>query len=525
MLYNLYVSHVALNMNWLATAELLDDHENTIESRLKFWQFDLEKQSYVLNTQIELPHENGIRALEFSTPYNVDNLLCATSGEFDVKIWALEDSGNYKRTSKIWNCIARTNYKNLPIRSLGFSSDTSLLGVGYGNTLCIYAPETLHLKCALSAPSGLDGSANKLSISLPSDKKKNNLAEKRQQFLEKRKKLLDAIRSMLESGDVNIVKKLSDSKPKKMAKKKQKHINVEELNIDDQQMLFDQILAFSGLNLFQKINIYDKFNLRGRVLPKWEQSYREYTERTDVKANNLDIQYRLENLSPKYKFKYVHKYNQYKLSSQRSRIASAALNRTISFAPATDTPPLINGNAKSNDESASDERPSINFKKQTTQINHVVFCAGEFTHLVIVCTENRLLIWNLLTLRLQSSFKIAVEQISIDLYTSLVAVTTKTNDLYVFLPNTPIPLYQHRNLPRIQGLAWIPRHFPKPHSLMIDWQASTELYFLSEKQVIIINSSFRAGKINVRMVRFAGTSTACIKQRCRIAQRKCILFK
>lgn len=91
VLYNIYVSHASLNMDWMATAEVLDDQEHTHESRLKFWRFDAEKQNFVLNTQIELPHENGVRALEFSTPYSVENLLCASSGEFDVKLWTLED--------------------------------------------------------------------------------------------------------------------------------------------------------------------------------------------------------------------------------------------------------------------------------------------------------------------------------------------------------------------------------------------------------------------------------------------------
>lgn len=97
ILYNLYVSNASLNSDWLATAEIQDDHEHTIESRLKFWLFDEKQQAYKLNTQIELPHENGVRCLEFSSPHSIDNLLCATSGEFDVKIWALEDSTNFKR--------------------------------------------------------------------------------------------------------------------------------------------------------------------------------------------------------------------------------------------------------------------------------------------------------------------------------------------------------------------------------------------------------------------------------------------
>lgn len=107
VLYNTVVTHTSLNMNWLVTAELLDDELHAIESRLKFWIFDHEKQSYSLNTQIELPHENGVKALEFSTPYSVENLLCASSGRYDVKVWALEESDSiYSKTNILIKCIS-----------------------------------------------------------------------------------------------------------------------------------------------------------------------------------------------------------------------------------------------------------------------------------------------------------------------------------------------------------------------------------------------------------------------------------
>lgn len=93
----MYVSQAALNMDWLATAELLDDHEHAIESRLKFWAFNEKTQNYSLNTQIELPHgDDGVKCLAFSSQHTVENLLCASGGEYDVKIWALDDSPNYK---------------------------------------------------------------------------------------------------------------------------------------------------------------------------------------------------------------------------------------------------------------------------------------------------------------------------------------------------------------------------------------------------------------------------------------------
>lgn len=93
VLYNVNITHAAINMDWIVTGEMLDDQQTSIELRLKFFQFNLEKQTYVLNTQIELPHERGLTAIEFSSPHSVDNLMCVTSGKDNVvKIWSLEHS-------------------------------------------------------------------------------------------------------------------------------------------------------------------------------------------------------------------------------------------------------------------------------------------------------------------------------------------------------------------------------------------------------------------------------------------------
>lgn len=389
---------------------------------------------------------------------------------------------------KVWACIARTSYKNLPIKSLGFSSDTSLLGVGFGNTLCIYNPETLNLRCALSAPSGLDGSISKMTITLPGNSDKSNLDPSRQKFIEKRKKMLSAIRSMLENDDtVAVVARLNSSAQSttENAKRKLEH------NLSDEQkkMVFNQVLASNSINLFQKIHIFDKFNLHGRVISKWEKPYVEYCDRVDSTFKNRNVLGRMLNLSGKHKFKFVHKYSQSILRKQKNRLSLDSLNRVISFSKAPSTKKVSNGvsdHEKHEQCSADKNLLSNQTQKPTVQITHIEFCTGEFAHLVIVCTEKRLLIWNLLTLRLQSAFKVAVEKISVDLYTSLVAIVSKTNDLYVFLPNTPITLYQHKHLPNIDGMAWIPRKYPRSHSLTIDWQAHTELYFLSsDKQVCI----------------------------------------
>lgn len=389
----------------------------------------------------------------------------------------------------MWTCIARTTYKSLPIESIGFSSDTSLLGVGFGNTLCIYNPETLNLRCALSAPSGLDGSVSKMTITLPSNSDKSDLDERRQRFVAKRKKLIAGIRSILENDDtmVTVFKKINSMDESESSKMKRKP--AEELSNDQKQMIFNQVLASNSISLFQKIHIFDKFHLHGRVPFKQQHQYAEYCGQVDNQFEGSNVLGRMLNLSIKHKFKYAYKYNRSSLQKQKNRSTLAALKRVINSTKKIKSKkiPKNIANGVSDEETQTQEADKTSLpQKPTVQITHVAFCNGEFAHLVIVCTENRLLIWNLLTLRLQSAFKIAVEKLTVDLYTSLVAIVSKNHDLYVFLPNTPISLYQHKQLPKIDGLAWIPRRYPKSHSLTIDWQARTELYFLSrDKQVIL----------------------------------------
>lgn len=411
------------------------------------------------------------------------NIFCLPFTNFKIEIFF---TILFLGKGKVWTCIARTSYKNLPIKSLGFSSDTSLLGVGFGNTLCIYNSETLNLRCALSAPSGLDGSVSKMSITLPGNNDKSDLDRSRKKFIEKRKKLLAAIRSILENDEtVTVAKGVRNANQTEAGHSRRKLEH--KLSDEQKKMVFNQVLASNSINLFQKIHIYDKFNLHGRVAPKWQQPYVDYCDEIDNTLKSHNILGRMLNLSSKHKFKFAHKYSQTNLQKQKNRLSLDSLNRVVNFSRVSNTKKVTNGVSGDMKKCSADKDANSNhMQKPTVQITHIAFCTGEFAHLVIVCTEKRLLIWNLLTLRLQSAFKIAVEKMTVDLYTSLVAIVSKHNDLYVFLPNTPITLYQHKQLPKIDGMAWIPRQYPRSHSLTIDWQAHTELYFLSsDKQVKI----------------------------------------
>lgn len=349
--------------------------------------------------------------------------------------------------------------------------------------MCMYSPETLKLKCALNAPAGLDGSIGKISIALPTAKGKED-TDKRKRFLDKRKKLQAAIKLMLGGADAKaIVNSLGALNPAKCKAASVKAADPHKMAAADKSAVFNTILASNNVNLFQKINMFDDLDLRGRVPAKWQPAFEEYCERIDEEQQSLNIPERILNMTAKHRFKYALKYNNHKHGIRHSS-AVRKLRRTISFAPSTDEH-RTNGHSSAEDNGTAADAQQLPPPKAMAQIKHLAFCTGEFAHLVIACTDNRLLIWNLLTLRLQSSFTIHTDKIAIDPYTSLVAVTSRYNDLFVFLPNTPIPLYQQKKMPKVAGLAWIPRQYPRTHSLTIDWQAATELFFLSENQVTI----------------------------------------
>ena len=44
VLYDIRVTQAAFNMDWMATGEVWDDQDRTPELRLKFWQYEEQKQ-------------------------------------------------------------------------------------------------------------------------------------------------------------------------------------------------------------------------------------------------------------------------------------------------------------------------------------------------------------------------------------------------------------------------------------------------------------------------------------------------
>ncbi|KAH0956856.1 hypothetical protein HN011_012186 [Eciton burchellii] len=154
IIVNTEVTKIALDHDgtWMATVEERDEVSST-EVRLKFWKYDLKQQIFVLDTSIELPHENGVNTLLFepNMTFDVGERLAVTTGKDQkFKLWNLKESSNTEKKTKHWCCYGVGDYHNLPATDAAFSMDGSLLAIGFSSTLTIWIPEICELKSTLT---------------------------------------------------------------------------------------------------------------------------------------------------------------------------------------------------------------------------------------------------------------------------------------------------------------------------------------------------------------------------------------
>ncbi|XP_049810920.1 WD repeat-containing protein 75 [Schistocerca nitens] len=137
--------------DWLATVEQRDDNEISPELRLKFWIYDSTKQTYSLNTAIELPHKSTVYALEFQPSAISNRLLAVTTGDDQkFRIWGLTENSSLYSKGVTWICESVGFYQNLPVGAVSFSTDSSLLAVAFGCCVTVWIPETNELQCSLT---------------------------------------------------------------------------------------------------------------------------------------------------------------------------------------------------------------------------------------------------------------------------------------------------------------------------------------------------------------------------------------
>ncbi|XP_017007025.2 uncharacterized protein l(2)05287 [Drosophila takahashii] len=508
IIYNTLITRAAFNINWMATGEVYDDLENFAEVRLKFWQYNEKLQSYILNTEIDLPHERGFKAIIFSNQFQVDNLRCATAGEDNViKVWGLTKSENIYKGGTMWSCLAQTSYRNLPIGSLCFSQDGSLLAVGYGNILALYDARNPRLPLqTLSCPPGLDGVISKAQLRLA----QTPLNGARKELTQQRQQLWAMLKTLLNSNDEKLVKQAKDLIVGPPAKAQL----VNQPENAAKETVFKYIMKMSELGLHQKLQLLRRFGVecsvphshRNRLMEHLQQRS-VVPEATRVRLRKLDA--RLHRLHTRHRYKAKQRLSH--LTKRRQKFEDLvpqdfmSLFSVLSLDESSQPRKVVNskpkknakGKPKKNDETNpkpnDSDKVNLKVKKIPTkaaplqglaQISQVQFGAGDQAHLVAVCTESRVLIWNLLTLRLQAGLKLSVRQLAFDPLTNLMAVITKNDELHVFQPNVPLPLYQRSNLPKTYGLAWLPRRQPKQSSINVDWQAQSTLLMLTHSQEI-----------------------------------------
>ncbi|XP_058453312.1 WD repeat-containing protein 75 isoform X2 [Malaya genurostris] len=471
VIYNTVVTKVAVNAYWLATSETWNDNRYSAETRLKLWKYDESRQNYTLNTNVENVHQNGINGLEFSSSSKERDLLCATAGnDHCVKVWSVEDmelTGGGEKL--VWVCVGRVEYKNFPVRSISFSQDGSLLAGGFGNVLCAWSAETLRLKCVLSAPAGYDGGVNQVVLSVP----KKNKAIDRKEYLEKRSKIIREMLEVLDKKDASVLFK--NTKPRKKDRVVKDHGHtVEKLSLDEKKLAFKRIQQHNELTFLQKAELF----YRLRIQCKSTAEMRQKIEAKLSAAKNISTQaeQRLQKivneLSSDARF-----CSKRKLHCYQRRKAHAPGLAQFTY--------LFDSSKKQRLRQQPQETNKQQPIKTVACVKQVRFCYGEYSHLIVVCTENRLLVWNLLTLRIQVTVNLTVETIAIDSFTNLIATFTGDNELCIFLPNIPMPLYHRKGLPKVYGAAWIPRRYPKSQSLSVDWQAVSQLYFLNQNQELL----------------------------------------
>ncbi|KAH8339448.1 hypothetical protein KR074_011088 [Drosophila pseudoananassae] len=493
IIYNARITKAAFNIDWMATGEEYNDLENFPEVRLKFWQFNEKLQSYILNTEVDLPHEHGFQSIIFSNQFQVDNLRCATAGKDNVvKVWGLTESENIYKRGNMWSCLAQTSYRNLPIGSLCFSQDGSLLAVGYGNILALYDARNPHLPLqTLSSPPGLDGVVSKAQLRLA----QNPLNGARKEFAQRRQQLWALLNSILNSNDEKLVQQAKELIAGLPAKGKL-------LNQPDdaqKESVFNYIMKMSELGLHQKLQLLRRFGIQCSVPAVHQQRLMEHLQQRVVssqaaKTKIRQLDDRLHRLHTRHRFKAKQRLDE--LAKRRQSFENVVPQEVMALFSVlkldeSSQPKQKNPSKKVKLDEKNQSQPHV--KKiparaaplqKSAQISSVQFGAGNQAHLVAVCTESRVLIWNLLTLRLQAGLKLSVRQVAFDPLTNLMAVITRNDELHVFQPNVPLPLYQRSNLPKTYGLAWLPRRQPKQTSINVDWQAQSTLLMLTHSQEI-----------------------------------------
>lgn len=383
-------------------------------------------------------------------------------------------------------CIAVLSYKNRPIHSTAFSYDCSLLAAGFGNTLCIFDTETFKMKCSLTAPNATDGTANKVQISIGIDKKKSKNTENP---LNKRDFYISQIKKLFKTEKHELLKDVTPEQKRSVTLRRLTKMG--KLNASQKESVFKKILLSPDLNFDQKVHTIHTLGLSYDVMDgmKREIARHLYRRRVSVKSVLKDVPSGVRRLKRQEKFRKLASYSilqQRRIKQTETRKNSLKWFERFMESQMSDhvKKPFKPKGEQENSNETKQIKESIPVKMPIV-IKNILFGNEDHCHIVCVCTDTHIMTWNLLNLRLQTSFNYSTKFACIDTQTNLIAAFSTENQLIIFHINSPLPVYTHRNMTDMFAMTWVPRRYPKARLSVVDWQAASQLYFLNAKQELI----------------------------------------
>lgn len=305
----------------------------------------------------------------------------------------------------MWFCIARTNYKNFNLECISFSQDGSLLSAGFRNSLCIYKSQTLALKAVLSAPGKFNGTIQEVDIQIPQGKLENSQSDyngKKGEVLEKRRRILELFKSLLETNDNKLIQELQkgdDAVKKKNINSGQSLCNMT-LDTAQQEYLFKKIRSLTDLSLFQKVDLYQKLGIYCSVPKESRNQIAKYIAKNILEKDSIEcnLDRNIKSLSKKYRFKAKYRIHKH-LSRKVKHEDDDKLISVMSLLGLSDHPTMhhTSHNKKSvvdskgcngfieddaEMESSSDVMETLKPLEVVSNIRHVAFATGEYAHLV-----------------------------------------------------------------------------------------------------------------------------------------------
>lgn len=154
------VMHVAFSNDkagrWMVTVDGRDDKTTTPELYIKFWEYDDDSHTYVLNTRVDSPHKKEVTSCIFNPRQgNQSPMVVTTSLDGTFKVWELTHQGEARRgveAERAWSCRSTGFYRDMVPRAAGFASDGSLLAVAYDQIITLWNPYLNTLQGVLTQP-------------------------------------------------------------------------------------------------------------------------------------------------------------------------------------------------------------------------------------------------------------------------------------------------------------------------------------------------------------------------------------